>query len=71
MFVQSSLVCIVSSNQGRIQELARGGAQIVGGWGEQILLLVAIFFKQQGSLLSRLIFVIMAFADGCEVLKSV
>ena len=65
-------------SQGRIQDLARGGAQtgqVVGGWGDLDSLVSSCIFEAGNntplSSLSLLIFTILAFADGCEVLKAV
>ena len=41
----------------------------LSGWGEQILFAIAAFLKPLFSSVTRLIFAILAFADGCEVLK--
>ena len=61
-----------------IQDLARGGAQIgqvVGGWGEPAADSQLLHFETTNntphSSITLLIFTILAFEDGCEVLKTV
>ena len=69
-------MCIYSILQGRFQDLARGGAQTVVEAETQILLIVSCCIFEAAnnaplSSISLLIFTILAFVDGFEVLKVV
>ena len=60
--------------QGRIQELARGGAQtgqVVSGWGEPDSLVQCYIFEAANDHLPLLYLPLLVFSDGCEVLKTV